>query len=101
MFGRSNSADEAFGGAAGPVSLTLTLTLTLTSASASPNPHPQPHPQPHLTLTLPLSLPLTLSLTLTKQAIPRVAELMAQHLGWSKKEKSRQIKLAEESLDLT
>ena len=50
---------------------------------------------------MPLSLPLTLSITLTKQAIPRVAELMAQHLGWSKKEKSRQIKLAEESLDLT
>ena len=36
-----------------------------------------------------------------KKAIPRVAELMAQHLSWSKKEKSRQIKLAEESLGLT
>jgi len=33
-----------------------------------------------------------------KKAIPRVAELMAQHLGWSKKEKSRQIKLAEDYL---
>jgi len=32
------------------------------------------------------------------QAIPRVAELMAQHLKWSKKEKSRQVKLAEDYL---
>ena len=33
-----------------------------------------------------------------KQAIPRVAELMAQHLKWSKKEKNRQVKLAEDYL---
>jgi len=33
-----------------------------------------------------------------KQAIPRVAELMAQHLKWSKKEKLRQVKLAEDYL---
>jgi len=33
-----------------------------------------------------------------KQAIPRVAELMAQHLKWSKKEKIRQVKLAEDYL---
>jgi len=33
-----------------------------------------------------------------KKAIPRVADLMAHHLGWSKKEKSRQIKLAEDYL---
>eukprot|EP00320_Phaeocystis_rex_P013778 CAMPEP_0119065130 /NCGR_PEP_ID=MMETSP1178-20130426/8031_1 /TAXON_ID=33656 /ORGANISM="unid sp, Strain CCMP2000" /LENGTH=65 /DNA_ID=CAMNT_0007046623 /DNA_START=21 /DNA_END=214 /DNA_ORIENTATION=+ len=33
-----------------------------------------------------------------KQAIPRVAELMAPHLKWSKKEKARQVKMAEDYL---
>lgn len=31
-----------------------------------------------------------------KQAIPRVADLMAQHLKWDKKEKQKQIKMAQE-----
>jgi glycerol-3-phosphate dehydrogenase len=31
-----------------------------------------------------------------KQAIPRVAELMATHLKWDKKEKAKQIKMAED-----
>eukprot|EP00316_Scyphosphaera_apsteinii_P011598 CAMPEP_0119316294 /NCGR_PEP_ID=MMETSP1333-20130426/39315_1 /TAXON_ID=418940 /ORGANISM="Scyphosphaera apsteinii, Strain RCC1455" /LENGTH=743 /DNA_ID=CAMNT_0007321899 /DNA_START=37 /DNA_END=2268 /DNA_ORIENTATION=+ len=31
-----------------------------------------------------------------KEAIPRIADLMAQNLGWSKKEKAKQIELAQE-----
>ena len=68
------------------------------------NPNPNPNPNPHqveyavkheMAVTVKDMLSLRMRLAYinseaAKQAIPRVAELMAQHLKWSKKEKNRQ-----------